>query len=358
MAIPTLESWASRKRSPIGRSGVVGKLVIAGTLCLVLAAGSRVTPNSRVATASAQREAERSSQPCTRIKQVVHSGSKQQTKTFCLLQNPGYATVDGSGNVYVTVGAQYNKPTERAGIVKFSPSGIVLGAFGSHGTGRGQFINPLGIAVDRYGNMFVSDATLNRIQKVSSTGKVLAVFGRPGAGHGQFAYPGGMALDSQGHLWIVDSFNARIQEFTDHGQFLRTCCSASPGFNGSLEPSDVKVDAEGNIYVTDHQSARVLKFSPTGRFLARSRSFGNIASIAVDRRNNLYLGASGDPTRPGTLLVPKLSPTLKLTTYLPSPSPDDAVAVDREGNLYLVDNEGGNRVVKTAPDGTQLAVWR
>jgi sugar lactone lactonase YvrE len=205
--------------------------------------------------------------------------------------------------------------------------------------------------------MFVSDAALNRIQKISSTGKVLAVFGRPGAGHGQFEYPGGTALDSHGHLWVADSFNARLQEFTDHGRFLRTCCSASPGFNGSMEPSDVKVDRHGNIYVSDHQSARVLKFSPKGRFLARSRTFGNIATIALDSHNNIYLGASGDPAHPGTTLVPKLSPSLKVTAYVRTPSRNDAVALDGEGNLYLVDNKG-NRVVKTAPDGKPLAVWQ
>lgn len=331
--------------------------LLAVALGVILTGGVGGLSNSAWVSAASRVQASVSSDQCTKVKQAVGAGRTKKIKTFCLLQSPGYATVDGQGNVYVTVGAQYNNPTLRAGVVKFSASGVVLGILGSHGTGRGQFINPLGIVVDRYGDMYISDASLNRIQEISPTGKVLAVFGHPGTGPGALNYPSGLALDPQGNIWVADDFDGRLHAFTDRGQFIRTCCRLPAEFS-NVEPSDVKISPDGTMYVTDHRSAEMLKFSAVGRFLGHSQDFGNIATLAMDTHDDLYLGASGDPKRQGVLIVPKLSPALKVSAWIPAPVSDDAVTVDRAGNLYLLDNEGGNRVVKLAPDGTQRAVWK
>jgi DNA-binding beta-propeller fold protein YncE len=52
-----------------------------------------------------------------------------------------------------------------ARIQKFDASGMFLGAWGSNGTGDGQFRNPRGVATDAAGHVYVADHGNDRIQK-------------------------------------------------------------------------------------------------------------------------------------------------------------------------------------------------
>src|SRR5262249_41937953 len=57
---------------------------------------------------------------------------------------------DGGGNVYVGMWLD-NK------ILKFNNTGTLIGQWGSNGTGPGQFVHPIAIAVDGNDNVYVLD---------------------------------------------------------------------------------------------------------------------------------------------------------------------------------------------------------
>jgi len=61
--------------------------------------------------------------------------------------------------------------------------------WGEVGSGSGQFLGPNGIAVDRFGHVFVADTYNNRIQKFTSDGVFLTQWGIDSA-------PGGLNLDA------------------------------------------------------------------------------------------------------------------------------------------------------------------
>ncbi|KAF5418120.1 MAG: hypothetical protein C5S38_00325 [Candidatus Methanophagaceae archaeon] len=71
----------------------------------------------------------------------------------------------------------------------------------------------MGIAVDSSGNVFVTDAYINRIQKFDSNGNFITKWGCKGSGEGEFESPCDIAVDNSGNVFVADSFNMRIQKF-------------------------------------------------------------------------------------------------------------------------------------------------
>src|SRR5439155_3914247 len=99
---------------------------------------------------------------------------------------------DGSRNAYVAA-SRFSR------IQKFDANGTFLTAWGSPGSGNGQFgggspngayaYDPSGVATDGSGNVYVADAGNHRIQKFDANGTFLTAWGSPGSGDGQFRGP-------------------------------------------------------------------------------------------------------------------------------------------------------------------------
>mgnify|MGYP003343091740 FL=1 len=68
---------------------------------------------------------------------------------------------------------------------------------GSTGKGQGQFTLPRGIVSDGAGAFFVADTGNHRIQKLDRDGKVVVAWGTEGTGDGQFKEPMGVAVDRE-----------------------------------------------------------------------------------------------------------------------------------------------------------------
>ena len=80
-------------------------------------------------------------------------------------------------------------------IQKFAASGNFVAAFGSFGTGDGQFISPRDVVPDGAGHIYVADTDFHRIQKLdATTGDFISSFGGLGFGDGKFDYPMGLHI--------------------------------------------------------------------------------------------------------------------------------------------------------------------
>ena len=90
---------------------------------------------------------------------------------------------------------------------------MFLTAWGSAGTGNGQFSVPQGVATHASGDVFVADSGNNRIQKFDNNGVFVTAWGSAGSGNGQFAFPQGVATDANGHVFVADRLNNRVQKF-------------------------------------------------------------------------------------------------------------------------------------------------
>jgi DNA-binding beta-propeller fold protein YncE len=87
-------------------------------------------------------------------------------------------------------------------------------------TSPGDFALPTHVAVDKDGNLYVTDTLNNRIESFDADGNFISEFGKSGDGPGHFARPKGIALDSDGHIWVTDEIQSRVQVFDKEGRLL------------------------------------------------------------------------------------------------------------------------------------------
>ena len=161
-----------------------------------------------------------------------------------------YAGQDGS--VWVTDGQGKNGKGQQ--VFKFSPDGKVLmtlGKAGVAGDGPDTFNQPSDVVVAPNGDIFVADGhggnSNARVVKFSPDGKFIKAWGKKGSAPGEFDAPHGLAFDSRGRLFVADRANNRIQIFDQDGNFLEQWTQFS-------RPSGIFIDKNDNLYVADSES--------------------------------------------------------------------------------------------------------
>jgi tripartite motif-containing protein 71 len=212
------------------------------------------------------------------------------------LEGPDKLAFDGQGNLYVTeVGTPSAGPSR---IQKFSSTGTPLAQWGAFGSAPGQFINPIGIAVDHQGDIYVAEEGNTRVQKLSSLGQPLTQWGTLGRGPGQFNVPYDLALDASGNIYVsepgpFEPGNDRIQKFSPSGTPLAQWGGHGAGPGQFSNPTGLTVDSKGNVFVVDSGNNRVEELSSTGQFMAQWKGpgFQFTSKVAVDDHGTIYVSA-------------------------------------------------------------------
>lgn len=160
-----------------------------------------------------------------------------------LFERPIGVAVGKNGDVYVSDALKR--------IVRISSDGKYIGEWGSEGEAPGEFSNPIEIAVGPTGSVFVSDFDLDRIQKFSPTGDYQLQFGTSGSEVGQFDAAAGLAADDES-VYVADFYNHRVQKFSTDGNFQQIIGHPGRVGDGALHyPTAVDLTPEGNLLVAD-----------------------------------------------------------------------------------------------------------
>lgn len=328
------------------------------------------------------------------------AGSADGMGSAARFAEPSSVAVDSAGNVYVA-------DSDNHSIRKMTPEGKVTtlaGLAGSKGSADGtgnmaRFCYPQGVAVDKAGNVYVTDSLNETIRKVTPEGAVTTLAGLAGSlgtvdGRGdkaRFNDPTGIAVDREGNLYVADSADDTIRKVTPEGMVTTLAgmvnVSGSKDGKGSTArfgsmfggPSGVAVDGAGNIYVADEANQTIRKITPVGLVTtlagvagsqgtndgpAKVARFHDPEGVTVDKSGNLYVADFNNHT------IRKVTPKGVVTTLaglagslgcvdgkgsaarfggIPSFGPS-GVAVGTDGNIYVADI-GNNVIRKVTPDG-------
>ena len=216
---------------------------------------------------------------------------------------PMDSAIAEDGRIYVinrSVGNLASRPTSLR-VTVLDIDGGYFGTFGSLGSGRGQFIWPAGIALDREGRVYITDEFHHRISVYDGSGTFITDWGTHGTSPGELNGPSGIAFDTEDNLLLADTGNHRVQRFSRDGDFI-SCFGANGGGDGELDmPWGLTTDRDGDVLVADWGNDRVQRFSADGRFVARYGETGHgegqfvkPSSVAVDSDGYMYVADWGN----------------------------------------------------------------
>jgi sugar lactone lactonase YvrE len=152
---------------------------------------------------------------------------------------PTGIAIDSAGNIYVAEGAGRK-------IRRIDANGIVTtiagtGAEGSGGDGgpaiNAQFVNPVAVAIDSAGNIYVVDRDGQKVRKIDPSGVISTVAGTGEVGFdgdrgpgpaAKLCFPEGVAVDSKGQVFVADTYANRIRRIATDGTIATVVGSPSP----------------------------------------------------------------------------------------------------------------------------------
>lgn len=251
---------------------------------------------------------------------------------------------------------------------------------------QARFNQPVGLAMDSAGNLYVADSANFTVRKVAASGAVVTLAGAPGVSgssdgiglSARFSVLTGIAVDGSGNVYVAD--NSAIRKITPAG--IVTTLAGVSGAAGDADgqgaaarfnhPWGLAAAADGTIYVADSGNYLIRAISTNGTVSTfagtrgmRGRADGSRASatfigpqgVALDGGGNLYVTDWYGPPAPnipeGSTLVRKIGADGTVSTLAgtiagetgPAAFRDTfAIAADGSGNVYLAAARNVHRV--------------
>ena len=138
-------------------------------------------------------------------------------------------------------------------------------SFGSRGDGAGEFNFPTALTVDD-GELWIGDTLNFRVQQYAiEPGEFVSTFGALGDAPGEMPRIKGLALDRSGQMWISDGQTDHISLYGRDGTFLMSLGATGSGDGEFSFPVGIAAHADGRVAVVDSLNRRVAVF----RLLAR-----------------------------------------------------------------------------------------
>ncbi len=315
------------------------------------------------------------------------------------LYRPDRICTDNSGNLFFSDndGTNLMKLSLTGVISKVAGNGIAQysgdgGAATNAGIGRVS-----GICIDNAGNIYFTDRQNQVVRKVNTAGIITTVAGNGAWGNGgdggpainaSFKEANGIAIDKAGNLYVSDAFDYKIRMIDPSGiisTFIGTGNKGSSGDGGSATVAEISRVADicldptsSHLYLADFDNHKIRKVNLASGIIttvagtgglgysgdgtsATACDLGDITSVFCDANSEIYMTFRPDMTSPMKFnRLCKVNSSGKLVTLAYSPSdgysgdggsanqaqiaqPSD-VLLDHSGNVLFV--EFTNHVIR------------
>ncbi|MCU1338300.1 MAG: hypothetical protein JWO19_3881 [Bryobacterales bacterium] len=262
-------------------------------------------------------------------------------------------------------------------ILRFDVSGKLVKSFGS-----GMFLFPHGIAVDKDGNVWITDGQARdgkgfQVVKFSPDGKVLMTLGKAGGGTEapeSFNQPNDVAIAPNGDIFVAEGHTpgmgtAQILKFNKDGKFLKKWGKHGSAPREFEVPHALAFDARGRLFVGDRANNRIQIFDQDGKFLDQWKQFGRPSGLYIDKNDILYVTDSESTDKEGYGYNPGWKRGIRIgsarngvvTAFIPDPlvpagalpatSTSEGVAADADGVIYGA--EVGSKSLKRYVKGSK-----
>lgn len=251
-----------------------------------------------------------------------------------------------------------------SGSGKFSPlEGTIYGVGGMNGTDEGARLGePIGVATDVAGNVYIADYWNNIIRKITPAGVMTTLAGTAGVkgsadgigANARFGSPTGVATDVAGNVYVADYWNHTIRKVTPMG--VVSTLAGTPGMKGSRDgvgaealfnyPEGVATDAASNVYVADTHNHTIRKITPDGVVTTLAGTAGVDGSmdgdgvmasfnfpfgVCADAAGNVYVGENAN-----SHTIRKITPAGAVTTVVAHADLPNFVAGNLPGHIGYV----------------------
>lgn len=197
------------------------------------------------------------------------------------LDSPGGIVLAPDGSLYVSDGNVIRKVYPDGTIRRYAGTGT----YGSTGDGgpatQATFGFPGSLALDRAGNLYLTDRGSQRIRRIDTDGVVTTVAGTGDplgplgdggpATQASLYSPGAIAFDPAGSLYIGDTVHYRLRKVTN-GIITTVAGNGQEAFSGDGGPATqagltvggFAWDATGALYLSDFKNSRIRRITPQG----------------------------------------------------------------------------------------------
>lgn len=245
--------------------------------------------------------------------------------------HPTGVSADDAGNVYIADAFNnVIRKINTTGIITTVAGNNTIGYTGDGGPATAaQFEDPNDVTVDNSGNLYIPDAHNNVVRKVSAAGIITTIAGNgynAGTGNGGYSgdggpataaelyYPEHVALDKAGNLYISELYNHTIRKVNTSGIISTIAGTGVNGYSGDGSaatsakldhPYSVAIDTTGNIYIADLGNYVVREIDNSGIIHtyagndnagssgdggpATAAELNSAASVTIGKNNNLYI---------------------------------------------------------------------